>query len=81
MAPYVRMSAETVKATDVMGTQVSVYQAVTMGGMEKNVIGNVLLIVKPRFVIPLQDVLTACLATVDLTANCVKEILMAKTVV
>lgn len=51
MAPYVRMSAEIVKATDVMGTQVSVYQAVTMGGMEKNVIGNVLLIVKPRFVI------------------------------
>lgn len=51
MAPYVRMSAEIVKATDVRGTQVSVYQAVTMGGMEKNVIGNVLLIVKPRFVI------------------------------
>lgn len=51
MAPYVRMSAEIVKATGVMETRVSVYQVVPMGGMEKNVIGNVLLIVKPRFVI------------------------------
>lgn len=47
-----RKSAEIVKTTDVMSTRVSVYQAVTLDGMEKNVIGNVLRIVKPRFVIP-----------------------------
>lgn len=81
MVFYVRMSVEIVKVIDVMGIQVFVYQVVIMGGMEKNVIGNVFLIVKFCFVIQFQDVFIVCLVIVDLIVNCVKEIFMVKIVV
>lgn len=81
MVFYVRMSVEIVKVIDVRGIQVFVYQVVIMGGMEKNVIGNVFLIVKFCFVIQFQDVFIVCLVIVDLIVNCVKEIFMVKIVV
>lgn len=51
MTPYIKINTKTIKTTNIINTQISIYQTITINNIKKNIIKNILLIIKPHFII------------------------------